>query len=226
MAKVMIVDWRAGWKRREQLTKELTSRGHSVTPANHVAATGIAGRILASWDVLAPGIAEAVRGQDVIILHVGNEQYGWHKALTGPYKKKLVVCFTGLLETPPECTEDCQDNPLHCCYQAPVGDQMDDLALTAIARFVDQAGSGFRDDGALAQAKSDLMSFDPVLEAKLEVLYRGLEGTTINQLRSEAAWRILEADACSRNALNTTDDESSLNELRNRLLPDEPEWAR
>lgn len=55
---------------------------------------------------------------DLVLMHVGEDQYKWPQCLSGVYRRMPVVCYSGSM--PEEAISDCAKNPRHAYCRQPV----------------------------------------------------------------------------------------------------------
>jgi len=167
------------------------------------------------------------RDAGVAFLHFSERQsQDWlHLKDGGGYRNRRVVLYAGGVTVWRHYVVMYQDS-LHCKYKGVVGDPPERVVIDDFLRYLEAVKGG--EEGPLCDI---LNGVDWVLEAKLELLSRLLEQgpdsmdveAALNGLE-EKLRRVLNKDADVKRVVDSPP--SSLIELRNALLPDEPEWAR
>ncbi len=166
---------------------------------------------------------------DVVFLHFSDRQRNdWRELLPdGGYRGRKVVLYAGGEAAWNDYDEvpNFQD-PQHCVYRNIVGNPPSPTVAEDFLRYLKAVGEG-RQEGL----REILNGIDLLLEAKLELLCRLLEQPpphldvrrAISGLEDKLR-RVLYEDKRARQALGQ--GHSSLTELRNALLLNEPEWVR
>lgn len=171
--KILIIDCR---NIRGKLIQGLLTQ-HDVCHLCHVDGTSD-GQVLDTWNSnCAAQVSEQLvkKKPDLILLHVGENQYQWGNALSECYKDHIVVCFTGA-GIPPEVKEDCATSKKHC--YCPFDFKSEYLSLASLSESIEWREiiafiDGMKTD--LDVAKRKLQRYDETLERVLEDLYLKLQ---------------------------------------------------
>jgi len=183
--RILLVDCRSTdsqWGlRANQITGVLRSAHHTVDIQPHIvkSAPGNPAVLSTSWDHYKDKVLKEAGAYDLIILHVGESQYGAEEALKWSYRDKPVLCFTGGY-FPRWCQEDCSTNWKHCCLPEALGQGVEDSVLERICKYVavvdgaERLGTGTLARDLFEQACAQLAGYNAAREKALETLYGGL----------------------------------------------------
>jgi len=166
---------------------------------------------------------------EVVFLHFSDRQQADWSELEegGRYHGKRVVLYAGGVTVWRQYVSEYRDK-LFCKYDRVVGEPPDATVIEDFLRYLRAVQEG--QQGPLCDI---LNGIDWALEAKLELLSRVLEqvaaGRAIDIEKAGAAMdknllSILMSEPDAREILQNP--RQSLLDLRNALLPDEPEWVR